>query len=139
MLRCRPPHWDSGCTAAGACQCSRGNALRSRVTLLAPAESPTMDAYFFFFNDPATTEIYTLPLHDALPICDSFPVVLHLFELVCLARSLKRKSVSRFLFQLCFDPPVFPPAHYPCHTVSSFFVILCHTIPSLQDRRDICS
>src|SRR5260370_23551355 len=24
---------------------------------------------FFFFNDPATTEIYTLPLHDALPIC----------------------------------------------------------------------
>src|SRR5437667_4546907 len=24
---------------------------------------------FFFFNDPATTEIYTLSLHDALPIC----------------------------------------------------------------------
>src|SRR5438132_5392758 len=26
---------------------------------------------FFFFNDPATTEIYTLSLHDALPILDS--------------------------------------------------------------------
>src|SRR2546422_10506885 len=26
---------------------------------------------FFFFNDTATTEIYTLSLHDALPICDS--------------------------------------------------------------------
>src|SRR5438552_6112569 len=25
--------------------------------------------YGFFFNDPATTEIYTLSLHDALPIC----------------------------------------------------------------------
>src|SRR5215217_8433022 len=25
--------------------------------------------FFFFFNDPATTEIYTLSLHDALPIC----------------------------------------------------------------------
>src|SRR2546430_7459733 len=25
---------------------------------------------FFFFNDTATTEIYTLPLHDALPILD---------------------------------------------------------------------
>src|SRR5258707_8523910 len=25
-------------------------------------------AYFFFFNDTATTEIYTLSLHDALPI-----------------------------------------------------------------------
>src|SRR2546430_8143748 len=24
--------------------------------------------HFFFFNDTATTEIYTLPLHDALPI-----------------------------------------------------------------------
>src|SRR3712207_4878067 len=27
----------------------------------------------FFFNDTATTEIYTLSLHDALPICD--PIV----------------------------------------------------------------
>ena len=25
-------------------------------------------ALFFFFNDAATTEIYTLSLHDALPI-----------------------------------------------------------------------
>src|SRR5258706_492631 len=27
---------------------------------------------FFFFNDTATTEIYTLSLHDALPICVFF-------------------------------------------------------------------
>src|SRR5690349_24210576 len=27
--------------------------------------------FFFFFNDTATTEIYTLSLHDALPICRS--------------------------------------------------------------------
>src|SRR2546428_5061477 len=27
-----------------------------------------MLVYFFFFNDTATTEIYTLSLHDALPI-----------------------------------------------------------------------
>src|SRR5256885_5172273 len=27
-------------------------------------------AVFFFFNDTATTEIYTLSLHDALPISD---------------------------------------------------------------------
>ena len=25
--------------------------------------------HVFFFNDTATTEIYTLSLHDALPIC----------------------------------------------------------------------
>src|SRR2546426_8267653 len=27
-----------------------------------------VDFFFFFFNDTATTEIYTLSLHDALPI-----------------------------------------------------------------------
>src|SRR6266566_5752211 len=34
--------------------------------------------FFFFFNDTATTEIYTLSLHDALPIqrCPSLYVVL---------------------------------------------------------------
>src|SRR5579863_4808128 len=30
-------------------------------------------AFFFFFNDTATTEIYTLSLHDALPICRRAP------------------------------------------------------------------
>src|SRR6266436_7995822 len=29
--------------------------------------------FFFFFNDTATTEIYTLSLHDALPICRQAP------------------------------------------------------------------
>src|SRR3712207_8328815 len=28
--------------------------------------------YFFFFNDTATTEIYTLSLHDALPIWNTY-------------------------------------------------------------------
>src|SRR2546430_12556040 len=32
-------------------------------------------SYFFFFNDPATTEIYTLSLHDALPICNTGAVM----------------------------------------------------------------
>src|SRR5256885_13121625 len=30
---------------------------------------------FFFFNDTATTEIYTLSLHDALPISKGFPAI----------------------------------------------------------------
>src|SRR2546427_1171305 len=30
--------------------------------------SPALSFLFFFFNDTATTEIYTLSLHDALPI-----------------------------------------------------------------------
>ena len=35
---------------------------------------------FFFFNDTATTEIYTLSLHDALPILHIlYPVELHTY------------------------------------------------------------
>src|SRR5258708_16335354 len=33
--------------------------------------------FFFFFNDTATTEIYTLSLHDALPILQSSRLSLH--------------------------------------------------------------
>src|SRR2546427_11158268 len=31
--------------------------------------TPSPSSCLFFFNDTATTEIYTLSLHDALPIC----------------------------------------------------------------------
>src|SRR3989337_2947986 len=34
---------------------------------------PLTSPFFFFFNDTATTEIYTLSLHDALPILPSGP------------------------------------------------------------------
>src|SRR2546430_9033796 len=40
--------------------------------------APTLS--FFFFNDTATTEIYTLSLHDALPICRDEQVVLRVAE-----------------------------------------------------------
>src|SRR5258706_14388566 len=42
--------------------------------ILLPVEStlfPYTALFFFFFNDTATTEIYTLSLHDALPISPS--------------------------------------------------------------------
>src|SRR2546425_4156536 len=35
-----------------------------------PPSDPSL--FFFFFNDTATTEIYTLSLHDALPISSRF-------------------------------------------------------------------
>src|SRR5256885_16593407 len=41
-----------------------------------------MTLLFFFFNDPATTEIYTLSLHDALPISSATACVLRLAMLV---------------------------------------------------------
>src|SRR6266536_2448654 len=35
---------------------------------LCPEQRRRLPVFFFFFNDTATTEIYTLSLHDALPI-----------------------------------------------------------------------
>src|SRR4051794_41949014 len=37
--------------------------------LVSSSASSHVFLLFFFFNDTATTEIYTLSLHDALPIC----------------------------------------------------------------------
>src|SRR2546430_8319376 len=38
------------------------------MTFSLPITNTTRIFFFFFFNDTATTEIYTLSLHDALPI-----------------------------------------------------------------------
>src|SRR5258708_29090929 len=46
--------------------------------------------YFFFFNDTATTEIYTLSLHDALPILAWQILALNTEK----AHSLKDKSLE---------------------------------------------
>src|SRR2546428_9227832 len=48
--------------------------------------------YFFFFNDTATTEIYTLSLHDALPI-----LVLNLPFKALMFLTLMRPSLVLFL------------------------------------------
>src|SRR3712207_7903354 len=50
--------------------------------------------FFFFFNDTATTEIYTLSLHDALPICAvrSVPGASASSTNCCGARSIARGS-----------------------------------------------
>src|SRR3712207_6889071 len=65
--------------------------------------------FFFFFNDTATTEIYTLSLHDALPICllVQFPRILPLPH---------GRMVVRQLFDLPRPEPVQARvAHVPHH------------------------
>src|SRR2546427_13070563 len=60
--------------------------------------APFLRFSFFFFNDTATTEIYTLSLHDALPISiasSSIAPALRVAEVaekVARARPLDRKS-----------------------------------------------
>src|ERR1039458_6578073 len=43
--------------------------VSDRTVLVWQPRWPAACSFFFFFNDTATTEIYTLSLHDALPIC----------------------------------------------------------------------
>src|SRR2546425_11693145 len=42
--------------------------VKTLIFIVASQEVRTSLSSFFFFNDTATTEIYTLSLHDALPI-----------------------------------------------------------------------
>src|SRR2546430_17623342 len=46
--------------------------MRSRLLLVYLMIRQSSMSFFFFFNDTATTEIYTLSLHDALPILVRF-------------------------------------------------------------------
>src|SRR2546427_11334937 len=52
---------------------------------------------FFFFNDTATTEIYTLSLHDALPICFSNTLSQAMRELPGGAAGFMAVSVVAFI------------------------------------------
>src|SRR2546430_4910569 len=49
-------------------------------------------SYFFFFNDTATTEIYTLSLHDALPISSR---LLKPRRCACCVRKARHSSATR--------------------------------------------
>src|SRR3712207_7341932 len=46
---------------------------------------------FFFFNDTATTEIYTLSLHDALPICVPWSL---LSKLSVMNHTINRRTIK---------------------------------------------
>src|SRR5690606_40745530 len=63
----------------------------------------------FFFNDPATTSIYTLSLHDALPIytanyCRSAVLITHSEEVQCVRDVWPPSRPPRR--SVCCSPPV---------------------------------
>src|SRR5258708_9481213 len=50
---------------------------------------------FFFFNDTATTEIYTLSLHDALPICEFMKIEKIKHIVINLKKEKERKKARQ--------------------------------------------
>src|SRR5437899_12382161 len=69
--------------------------MSSPLTVLLFSSLPLM---FFFSNDPPNTEIYTLSLHDALPIFNlSTNLASHFFDLVIGKILTSRLSLSKHL------------------------------------------
>src|SRR5215203_4369985 len=52
----------------GTARSCRSSCFWSRCPMITSSSVRSINCFFFFFNDTATTEIYTLSLHDALPI-----------------------------------------------------------------------
>ena len=85
---------------------------------------------YFFFNDTATTEIYTLSLHDALPICppsQSF--------LPQISQNLKTAG-NKNLYQIAFQCRHTFYLYYP-FTSSILPGILC-TVIAIISRSILC-
>src|SRR6185436_21006356 len=89
-------------------------------------------SFFFFFNDTATTEIYTLSLHDALPIsCTS-----------CKAKRLPRVSGSRACRRRSEEhtSELQSPDHLVCRLLlekkkTKTYDLLSHTTNSIKTTR----
>src|SRR6266511_592009 len=50
--------------------------------------------FFFFFNDTATTEIYTLSLHDALPITTTVGGLLSAIGIAGMDRMIQKNVIA---------------------------------------------
>src|SRR3712207_8916603 len=62
-----------------------------------------MYALFFFFNDTATTEIYTLSLHDALPICPREQLEAERIDTITAGRIISIRSFGKAAFFVLSD------------------------------------
>src|SRR2546422_2133196 len=63
--------------------------------LSVPVSSHSLTSFLFFFNDTATTEIYTLSLHDALPISPRLPAVRGVDRVPRARRAAPRRRARR--------------------------------------------
>src|SRR5215216_6228313 len=103
---------------------------------------------FFFFNDTATTEIYTLSLHDALPIFDPREAFLGAAEQVAVDAAVGRISCESIASYPPGVPALLPGERISAETVAYLRELAgsgarlhgasdpsFHTINVLEDRR----
>src|SRR2546422_9699688 len=64
-----------------------------------------MISHVIFFNDTATTEIYTLSLHDALPILTVSPMMRRVRICVSFLRLVVSSRMACPLLACCMRPP----------------------------------
>src|SRR5256885_6274558 len=83
-------------------------------------------SFFFFFNDTATTEIYTLSLHDALPISFGGP---------CRAGS---RITSRFRGPICISRSEEHTSELqsPCNIVCRLLLEKKNDLAGIRHRRN---
>ena len=97
-----------------------------------------LPAILFFFNDTATTEIYTLSLHDALPICFLYcpvlvaaaPPLFLLTFLVAAAPPLFILSISR-----CGSAPAFYTADRKSTRLNSSHRFISYAVFCLKKKK----
>src|SRR3712207_9363429 len=100
----------------------------SRISYVTPVPS-------FFFNDTATTEIYTLSLHDALPICEEArsEALEHLMEHLI----LRKQQQMDFLWHAAdLDEPL-DPVDRKSTRLNSSHANISYAVFCLKKKTDI--
>src|SRR2546425_5337073 len=93
---------------------------------------PLLFFFFFFFNDTATTEIYTLSLHDALPISMS-PCPEVIFG--ALSRLTKRIRLGFGIVILPYHHPVRSEEH--TSELQSLAYLVCRLLLEKKKKKKI--
>src|SRR5256885_13402273 len=81
-----------------------------------------IESIFFFFNDTATTEIYTLSLHDALPISHS-------------DRTGSVQQVKQPLFMDCWNTPLNLQTDRKSTRLNSSHLVISYAVFCLKKKK----
>src|SRR5436305_12724544 len=91
----------------------------------------------FFFNDTSTTEIYTLSLHDALPILDDQAARLIGADLAAPGRHLLALAAENAGQELCIAAPGLPRSEEHTSELQSRPHLVCRLLLEKKKGKEI--